>query len=111
MNINNLHFVPMFNKVKKQVFELGRCLGLDRRLWYVLSSLMICQTGAGPAPQIKRITLYRPRNNNSTPTHICSLGLANTEMAKLNSEMSFETFTELTYCVNSWLWLYVSIAS
>ena len=108
MNINNLHFVPMFNKVKKQVFELGRCLGLDRRLWYVLGSLMICQTGAGPAPQIKRITLYRPRNIIHTYTYIHSQ-YGNGKIKFGNEFRNF--YTELTYCVNSWLWLYVSIAS
>lgn len=53
--------MPVFNEIKKQVFEPCRCLGLDRRLWYGLGCLMICQTGAWPASQIKRITLYRPR--------------------------------------------------
>ena len=87
----------MFNEIKKQVFELLRCFGLDRRLWSVdpgLGSLaVICQTGAGPAPQIKRITLHRPRNVVLLRLRY-NLTSANTEMAKLNSEMSFETFTQ-----------------
>ena len=62
---------------------------------------MICQTGAGPAPQIKRITLHRPRKLCRSIRLRYNLTSANTEMAKLNSEMSFETFTELTYCVTT----------